>query len=436
MTDFGVGWSAAGVLLDNRRQLIPSKHSQQFSGFSHNSLPRQNPLFADEGPVKVGEEEGRPPSHSSGYGSSQHIYGEVEERDGEGEEEEEKGEEVDIHLPQRGDIEVLKVDTLDPQALPYTLDHGLEEGLGEGGVGPFFLRVSPPPTTEEVGCSNSDGVVAFNPDFLARVEVGGRPLLLQQEEDSMVTRSLLELTSPNCRRSRRRKEEMKEGRDKEEVEGEKRTEDMEVVIQQLGRALTKTKGMSSLTKAVARGKGRGRRGSGRREEEERRRSGRREEERRKAAEVGRSRRGEERLGRRRREDRENSHRGGSGWRPRKEPVEVAGRGNWRLASPSPPYSNLLPSYPSPYSSLQTSTYTNLTYSRPLPPPPRARERLGSSLTLGEWGKAQLGREERKRRAAVVVCKSLCFLLLLTTFILVIVAVSVFLSKGRNHFGPM
>ena len=398
-------------------------------------------MFADEGPVKVGEEEGRPPSHSSGYGSSQHIYGEVEERDGEGEEEEleeTREEVVDIHLPQRGDIEVVKVDdTLDPQALPYALDHRLEEGLGEGGVGPFFLRVSPPPTKEEdVGeCSNSDGVVAFNPEFLAQVEVGGRPLLLQQEEDSMVTRSLLELTSPNCRRSRRRKEEMdKEGVEKE---GEKRTEDMEVVIQQLGRALTKTKGMASLTKAVAKGKGRGRRGSGRREEEEKRRSGRKEEERRKAAEVGRSRRGEERLGRRRREDRENSHRGGSGWRPRKEAVEVAGRGNWRLASPSPPYSNLLPSYPSPYSSLQTSAYTNLTYSRPLPPPPtRARERMGSSLTLGEWGKAQLGREERKRRAAVVVCKSLCFLLLLTTFILVIVAVSVFLSKGRNHFGPM
>ena len=425
--------------MDNRRQLIPSKHTHQFSGFSHNSLPiRQNPLFADEGPVKVGEEEGRPPSHSSGYGSSQHIYGEVEERDGEEGEEEEKEEEVDIHLPQRGDIEVVKVDTLDPQALPYTLDHRLEEGLGEGGVGPFFLRVSPPPIKNEVESSNSDGVVAFNPDFLAQVEVGGRPLLLQQEEDSMVTRSLLELTSPNCRRSRRRKEEANEGVNKEGVEGEKRTEDMEVVIQQLGRALTKTKGMASLTKAVAKGKGRGRRGSGRREEEEKRRSGRREEERRKAAEAGRNRRGEERLGRRRREDRENSHRGGSGWRPRKqEPVEVAGRGNWRLASPSPPYSNLLPSYPSPYSSLQTSSaYTNLTYSRPLPPPPRARERLGSSLTLGEWGKAELGREERKRRAAVVVCKSLCFLLLLTTFILVIVAVSVFLSKGRNHFGPM
>ena len=380
-------------------------------------------MFADEGPVKVGEEEGRPPSHSSGYGSSQHIYGEVEERDGEGEEEDKREEEA--HLPQRGDIGVVKVETL-------------EQSLEERGIGPFFLRVSPPPTTEEeVGSSKSDGVVAFNPDFLAQVEVRGRPLL-QQEEDSMVTRSLLELTNPTGRGSRRMREKLKEGRERESRDGEKRPEDVEVVIQQLGRALTKTKGIESLTKAVAKGKGR--RGIGRREEEERRRSGRRElEERRKAAEVGRSRRGEERLGRRRREDRENSHRGGNGWRPPRkvEAVEVAGRGNWKLASPSPTYSNLLPSYPSPYSSLQTSAYSNLTnYSRPLPPPPRARERLGSSLTLGEWGKAQLGREERKRRAAVVVCKSLCFLLLLTTFILVIVAVSVFLSKGRNHFGPM
>merc|ERR1719323_2417194 len=84
-------------------------------------------------------------------------------------------------------------------------------------------------------------LVAFNRDFLAQVEVGGRPLL-QQEEDSMVTRSLLELTSPTIRRSRRKREEVNEVR-----EVGKRPEDMEVVIQQLGRALTKTKGMASLT---------------------------------------------------------------------------------------------------------------------------------------------------------------------------------------------
>ena len=348
----------------------------------------------------------------------------MEERDGEGEVDDVQ-EVGDGRLTQKGESEV------------PTMDQRLEEGLEERGIGPFFLRVSPPPSsnTEVVAGSNSDdGLVAFNRDFLAQVEVGGRPLL-QQEEDSMVTRSLLELTSPTIRRSRRKREEVNEVR-----EVGKRPEDMEVVIQQLGRALTKTKGMASLTKAVANGgRGRGRRGSGRMDKvEDKMRSGRkREQEKRRSSEGARSRRVEERLGRRRREDRENSHRRGNGWRPRKEVVEVAGRGNWKLASPSPPYSNLLPSYSSPYSSLQTgSAYTNLTYSRPLPPPPRPREVLGSSLTLGEWGKAQLGREERKRRAAVVVCKSLCFLLLLTTFILVIVAVSVFLSKGRNHFGPM
>ena len=348
----------------------------------------------------------------------------MEERDGEGEVDDVQ-EVGDGGLTQKAESEVA------------TMDQRLEEGLEERGIGPFFLRVSPPPSsnTEVVAGSNSDdGLVAFNPDFLAQVEVGGRPLL-QQEEDSMVTRSLLELTSPTIRRSRRKREEVNEVR-----EVGKRPEDMEVVIQQLGRALTKTKGMASLTKAVASGgRARGRRGSVRMDkvEDKMRSGGKREQEKRRSSEGARSRRVEERLGKRRREDRENSHRGGNGWRPRKEAVEVAGRGNWKLASPSPPYSNLLPSYSSPYSSLQTgSAYTNLTYSRPLPPPPRPREVLGSSLTLGEWGKAQLGREERKRRAAVVVCKSLCFLLLLTTFILVIVAVSVFLSKGRNHFGPM
>merc|ERR1719220_615606 len=212
------------------------------------SVNRQNPLFADEGPVKVGEEEGRPPSHSSGYGSSQHIYGEVEERDGEGEVDDVQ-EVGDGRLTQKAESEV------------PTMDQRLEEGLEERGIGPFFLRVSPPPSsnTEVVAGSNSDdGLVAFNPDFLAQVEVGGRPLL-QQEEDSMVTRSLLELTSPTIRRSRRKREEVNEER-----EVGKRPEDMEVVIQQLGRALTKTKGMASLTKAVANGgRGRGRRGSGR-----------------------------------------------------------------------------------------------------------------------------------------------------------------------------
>ena len=152
------------------------------------------------------------------------------------------------------------------------------------------------------------------------------------------------------------------------------------------------------------------------------------------------------------EDKEHSHRGGRGWRPGEgRRREVVGKSNWTMvtsstsSTSSPTYTNLV----TPYSSLAPH-YSNVAPQWPprdgegggrpprsLPPPPTRRERsMGSSLTLGEWGKAELGRVERKRRAAVMACKSLCFLLLLASFILVIVAVSVFLSNGRNHFGPM
>ena len=45
-------------------------------------------------------------------------------------------------------------------------------------------------------------------------------------------------------------------------------------------------------------------------------------------------------------------------------------------------------------------------------------------------------KERKRRGLRCFCKTFCFLLLLTSFLLVIVAVSIFLSRGRTYFGSL
>ena len=161
------------------------------------------------------------------------------------------------------------------------------------------------------------------------------------------------------------------------------------------------------------------------------------------------------------EDSENSHRSHNAWRPRRKIKRRRedGGGNWRLeSSTNKQYSN----FSSPYlqhSNLSSSSqyrdlYSNTRWhynSAPLTPqysnvspypflqtrkPLPRQEVQGTSLTLGEWAKEELGRKERKRGTGIIFCKSLCFILLLASFILVIVAVSVFLSKGKSHFGPI
>ena len=46
------------------------------------------------------------------------------------------------------------------------------------------------------------------------------------------------------------------------------------------------------------------------------------------------------------------------------------------------------------------------------------------------------RKERKRKGLRCFCKTFCFLLLLTSFLLVIVAVSIFLSRDINYNGSL
>merc|ERR1712115_136267 len=119
-----------------------------------------------------------------------------------------------------------------------------------------------------------------------------------------------------------------------------------------------------------------------------------------------------------------------------------GGGNWRLGCGAPLssyYTNVTPSswFPGEGQS-STSTWTPSSKVGGVSSPGRPR-RMGaqswaSSLTLGEARKEELCLQEKKRRSAMMLCKSLCLVLLLATFVLVIVAVSVFLSNGRNHFG--
>ena len=56
LTSYGFVSVEDDRLREKQRQLIATKITTKFS---HNSLGRQNPLFADEGPLKTGEEEGR-----------------------------------------------------------------------------------------------------------------------------------------------------------------------------------------------------------------------------------------------------------------------------------------------------------------------------------------------------------------------------------------
>merc|ERR550525_887718 len=62
--------------------------------------------------------------------------------------------------------------------------------------------------------------------------------------------------------------------------------------------------------------------------------------------------------------------------------------------------------------------------------------ISSDLVMERIMTGLLRRKERKRRGLRCFCKTFCFLLLLTSFLLVIVAVSIFLSRGRNYFGSL
>jgi len=60
----------------------------------------------------------------------------------------------------------------------------------------------------------------------------------------------------------------------------------------------------------------------------------------------------------------------------------------------------------------------------------------SGLTIDHIKTGLLRRKERKRKNLRCFCQIICFLLLLTSFLLVIVTVSIFLTKGRNYFGAL
>ena len=62
--------------------------------------------------------------------------------------------------------------------------------------------------------------------------------------------------------------------------------------------------------------------------------------------------------------------------------------------------------------------------------------LSSDLTMDYIKTGLLRRKEKKRKNLQCFCKMFCFLLLLTSFLLVIIAVSIFLTKGRNYFGAL
>jgi len=67
---------------------------------------------------------------------------------------------------------------------------------------------------------------------------------------------------------------------------------------------------------------------------------------------------------------------------------------------------------------------------------KAATNIGSDMVMERLTSGILRRKERKRRGLRCFCKTFCFLLLLTSFLLVIVAVSIFLSRGRNYFGSL
>jgi len=62
--------------------------------------------------------------------------------------------------------------------------------------------------------------------------------------------------------------------------------------------------------------------------------------------------------------------------------------------------------------------------------------LSSDLTMDHIKSGLLRKKEKKRKKLRCFCKMFCFLLLLSSFLLVIVAVSIFLTKGKNYFGAL
>ena len=48
----------------------------------------------------------------------------------------------------------------------------------------------------------------------------------------------------------------------------------------------------------------------------------------------------------------------------------------------------------------------------------------------------LRKNEMKKKKLKCFCQTVCVFLLLSTFLLVIVAVSILLTRGKNHFGSM
>lgn len=62
--------------------------------------------------------------------------------------------------------------------------------------------------------------------------------------------------------------------------------------------------------------------------------------------------------------------------------------------------------------------------------------LGSELIMDNARSGLLRKKEKKRKKLKCFCKMFCFLLLLSSFLLVIVAVSFFLTKGKNYFGAL
>lgn len=61
---------------------------------------------------------------------------------------------------------------------------------------------------------------------------------------------------------------------------------------------------------------------------------------------------------------------------------------------------------------------------------------GENFTLDKSRSNYLRKEEKKRSCFVLIFKSICFLLLLASFLLVIIFISVFISQGKTMFGPM
>ena len=68
--------------------------------------------------------------------------------------------------------------------------------------------------------------------------------------------------------------------------------------------------------------------------------------------------------------------------------------------------------------------------------PAAGSSFGSGFTLDQVSSNMLRKNEVKKKKLKCFCQTVCVFLLLSTFLLVIVAVSILLTRGKNHFGSM